>query len=144
VWKIHPSLSRDVALVAVSVRPPFPVPGGDDGFMFVVAGVAFSESREESLNMLAPFAESPCLRDALVVQHAQPTTIAERFEFAAAIHPPSRRYLVDSAWVDGPHREIIAAAKQLLTERPSGTRGHAFFDFSLPRRDAPDMAMSLR
>jgi hypothetical protein len=144
VWKIHPSLSRDVALVAVSVIPPFPVNGADQDFMFVVAGVAFSELREKSLNMLAPFAESPLLSEALVVQHAQPTTIAERFEFAAAIHPPSRRYLVDSAWVDGPQRDIIAAAKQLVTERPSGTRGHAFFDFSLPRRDAPDMAMSLR
>ena len=39
---------------------------------------------------------------------------------------------------------VIAAAKQLVAERPSGTRGHAFFDFSLPRPDAPDMAMSLR
>ena len=51
---------------------------------------------------------------------------------------------MDSAWVDGPPRDIIAAAKQLVAERPSGTRGHAFFDFSLPRPDAPDMAMSLR
>jgi hypothetical protein len=78
------------ALVAVSVIPPFPVNGADQDFMFVVAGVAFSELREESLNMFAPFAESPFLSEALVVQHAQPTTIAERFEFAAAIHPPSR------------------------------------------------------
>jgi len=29
-------------------------------------------------------------------------------------------------------------------ERPSGTRAHAFFDFSLPGCDVPDMAMSLR
>ena len=49
VWKVHPSLSPDVALVAVSVRLPFPVPGGDDGFMFVLAAVAMSASREESL-----------------------------------------------------------------------------------------------
>jgi hypothetical protein len=144
VWKVHASLSPDVALVAVSVRPPFPVPGGDDSFMFVLAAVAMSASREEALKVLAPFAESPFLRDALVVQHAQPTTIPERFEFAGAIHPPGMRYLVDSAWVEGPQRDIIAAAKQLVTERPNGTRGHAFFDFSLPRRDAPNMAMSLR
>ena len=139
VWKIHPSLSPDVALVAVSVIPPFPVPDADEGFMFVVAGVAFSASRDAALKVLAPFAESPFLGDALVVQHAQPTTIAERLEFAGAIHPPGRRYLVDSA-----PRDIIAAAKQLVAERPSGTRGHAFFDFSLPRSGVPDMAMSLR
>jgi len=54
------------------------------------------------------------------------------------------RYLVDSAWVDGPPRDIIAAAKQLVAERPSGTRGQAFLQFSLPRADAPNMAMSLR
>jgi len=144
VWKIHPSLSPEVALVAVSVVPPFPVPGADEGFMFVVAGVAFSESRDAALKVLAPFAESPFLTDALVVQHAQPTTIAERLEFAGAIHPPGRRYLVDSAWVKGPPRDVIAAAKQLVAERPSGTRGHAFFDFSLPRSSVPDMAMSLR
>jgi len=144
VWKIHPGLSSDVALVAVSVIPPFPVPGADEGFMFVVAGVALSASRNDALEALAPLAESPFLGDALVVQHAQPTTIAERFQFAGAIHPQGMRYLVDSAWVDGPPRDIIAAAKQLVAERPSGTRGHAFFDFSLPRSDAPDMAMSLR
>ena len=144
VWKMHPSLSPDVALVAVSVIPPFPVAGADEGFMFVVAGVALSASRDNALEVLAPFAKSPFLGDALVAQHAQPTTIAERFEFAGAIHPPGRRYLVDSAWVDGPPRDIIAAAKQLVAERPSGTRGHAFFDFSLPRSGVPDMAMSLR
>ncbi|HUE68669.1 MAG TPA: FAD-binding oxidoreductase, partial [Candidatus Acidoferrum sp.] len=144
VWKIHPRLSPDVALVAVSVVPPFPVPGADEGFMFVVAGVALSASRENALEVLAPLGVSPFLGDALVVQHAQPTTIADRFAFAGAIHPPGKRYLVDSAWVDGPPRDIIAAAKQLVAERPSGTRGHAFFDFSLPRSGVPDMAMSLR
>jgi FAD binding domain-containing protein len=144
LWKIHPILSPDVALVAVSVIPPFPVPGGDDGFMFVVAGVALSASREDALEVLAPLAESPFLGNALFVQHAQPTTIAERLEFAGSIHPKGMRYLVDSAWVDGPPRDIIAAAKQLVAERPSGTRGHAFFDFSLERSNAPDMAMSLR
>jgi FAD/FMN-containing dehydrogenase len=144
VWKIHPSLSPDVALVAVSVIPPFPVPGADEGFMFVVAGVALSASRDDALDVLAPLAASPFLGEALVVQHAQPTTIAERFAFAAAIHPPGKRYLVDSAWVDGPQRDIIAAAKQLVAQRPSGTRGHGFFDFSLPRVGVPDMAMSLR
>ena len=51
---------------------------------------------------------------------------------------------MDSAWVDGQPRDIIAAAKQLVTKRPSGTRGHAFFDFSLQRSGVPDMAMSLR
>ena len=102
VWKIHPHVSPDVALVAVSVIPPFPVPGGDDGFMFVVAGVALSASREDALEVLGPFAESPFLSDALFVQHAQPTTIAERLDFAGAIHAQGMRYLVDSAWVDGP------------------------------------------
>ena len=144
VWKIHHSLSPNVALVAVSVIPPFRVPGTDESFMFIVAGVALSASRDDALEVLAPLAESPFVGDALFVQHAQPTTIAERFEFADAIHPPGRRYLVDSAWVDGPRRDIIAAAKHLVAERPSGTRGHAFFDFSLPPTDAPDMAMSLR
>jgi FAD binding domain len=144
VWKIHPNLSPNVALVAVSVIPPFPVPGAGEGFMFIVAGVALSASRDEALEALAPLADSPFLGDALFVQHAQPTTVAERLAFAGAIHPAGKRYLVDSAWVDGPHRDIIAAAKQLVAERPSGTRGHAFFDFSLPRSGAPDMAMSLR
>jgi hypothetical protein len=144
VWKIHHSLSPNVALVAVSVIPPFPVPSAVEGFMLVVSGVALSASRNYALEVLAPLSESPFVGDALFVQHAQPTTIAERFEFAGAIHPPGRRYLVDSAWVDGPPRDIIAAAKQLVAERPSGTRGHAFFDFSLPSIDAQDMAMSLR
>jgi hypothetical protein len=118
--KIHRSLSPDVALVAISVVPPFPVPGADEGFMFVAAGVALSGSRNGALEMLAPLAKSPFLGDALVVQHAQPTTIAARLEFAGAIHPSGRRYLVDSAWVEGPPRDIIAAAKQLVAERNTG------------------------
>jgi hypothetical protein len=31
LWEIHPSVSPDVALAVVSVIPPFPVPGGNDG-----------------------------------------------------------------------------------------------------------------
>jgi len=144
MWEIQPNLSPDVHLAVVSVIPPFPVPGADDGFQFVVAARSLSASREEALAALAPLAESPVLDDALLVQHAEPTTLADQLEFGGSVHPEGMRYLVDSAWVDGPPRDIIAAAKQVLTERPSGTRGHAFFDFSLPRGDAPDMAMSLR
>jgi hypothetical protein len=51
---------------------------------------------------------------------------------------------VDSAWLEGPPRDRIAAAKQVVIERPSGTRGHAFFNFMLPRSDAPDVAMAQR
>jgi glyoxylase-like metal-dependent hydrolase (beta-lactamase superfamily II) len=118
VWKIHRSLSPDVALVAVSVVPPFPVPGAVEGFMFVVAGVALSASPYDALEVLAPLAKSPFLGGALVVQHAQPTTIAQRLQFAGAIHPLGRRYLVDSAWVEGPPRDIIAAAKKSAPGKP--------------------------
>jgi FAD/FMN-containing dehydrogenase len=143
-WGLHHRMSPDVALVPLAVIPPFPVPGGSDGFTFTIGALALSASRDQALEVLAPLAESPFIDDALVVQHAQPITVAERLEFAAAIHPHGMRYLVDSAWLDGPPRDCIAAAKQVVTERPSGTRGHAFFDFALPRNDAPDMAMSLR
>lgn len=144
IWEIHPSLSPDIHLAAVSVIPPFPVPGADDGFQFLVDALALSPSREEALAALAQLAESPVLDAALVVQHAEPMTPAAQLDFAGSIHPAGKRYLVDSAWVDGTPRDIIAAAEKVVTERPRGSRGHAFFDFSLPRADAPDMAMSLR
>jgi FAD/FMN-containing dehydrogenase len=132
-WGLHHTLPPDVALVPIAVIPP-----GSDEFMFIVRATALSESRDHALEVLAPLAESPFLHDALVVRHAQPTTIAAGFEFADAIQPHGMRYLADSAWLDGPPRDCIAAAKQLVTERPSGTRGHAFFNFMLPRSDAPD------
>jgi hypothetical protein len=138
-WGLHHTLPPDVALVPIVMIQP-----GSGEFRFVVRATALSMSREHALELLAPLAESPFLDDALVVQHAQPTTIAKGFEFADAIQPHGMRYLVDSAWLEGPPRDCIAAAKQLVTERPSGTAGHAFFNFMLPRSDAPDMAMSLR
>ena len=138
-WGLHHTLPPDVGLVPIAVIPP-----GSDEFMFIVRATALSASRDHALEVLAPLAESPFLDDALVVRHAQPTTIAAGFEFADAIQPHGMRYLVDSAWLDGPPRDCVAAAKQLVTERPSGARGHAFFNFMLPRSDAPDMAMSLR
>jgi FAD/FMN-containing dehydrogenase len=138
-WGLHHTLPSDVALVPIAVTPP----GGDE-FMFVVRATALSMSREHALEALAPVAESPFLDDGVTVQHAQPTTIAKGFEFADAIQPHGMRYLVDSAWLEGQPRDCVAAAKQLVVERPSGTKGHAFFNFMLPRSDAPDMAMSLR
>jgi hypothetical protein len=99
------------------VIPPFQVPGGNDGFKFVVSALALSPSWDDALAALAPLAQSPVLGDALVAQHAQPTTFAERLEFGGSIHPVGMRYLVDSAWVDGPPGDIVAATKQLVAER---------------------------
>jgi PPOX class F420-dependent enzyme/OxyR family protein len=145
VLDIHPHISPDVGLTPIAVVPPFPVPGADKGgLVFVVLGLAHSASRDEALEVLAPLAQSPFLSDALMVQHAKPTTIPERLEFGGSVHPEGMRYLVDSAWVDATPQEIVAASKQLLTERPNDTRGHVIFDLSLPRDDVPDMAMSLR
>jgi hypothetical protein len=138
-WELNHSMSPDVGFSPIAVIPP-----GSDEFMFIIRGTALSASRDHALEVLAPLSESPFLDDALVVQHAQPTTIAKGFEFADAIQPHGMRYRVDSAWLEGPPRDCVAAAKQLVTERPSGTRGHAFFNFALPRNHAPDMAMSLR
>jgi hypothetical protein len=126
------------------IYPLSSTPSSSSGLGNFIRGTALSASRDHALEVLAPLAESPFLDDALVVQHAQPTTIAKGFEFADAIQPHGMRYRVDSAWLEGPPRDCIAAAKHLVTERPSGTRGHAFFNFALPRNHAPDMAMSLR
>jgi len=121
VWKIHPSLSPEVALVAVSVVPPFPVPGADEGFMFVVAGVAFSESRDAALKVLAPFAESPFLTDALVVQHAQPTTIAERLEFAG----PFTHQAGATSWIRrGSRARHATSSPRPNNSWPSGRAAH--------------------
>jgi FAD/FMN-containing dehydrogenase len=138
-WELNHSMSPDVGFSPIAVIPP-----GMDEFVFIVRGTALSATRDHALDVLAPLAESPFLDDALVVQHAQPTTIARGFEFADAIQPHGMRYRVDSAWLDGPPGDCVAAAKRLVTERPSGARGHAFFNFALPRNHAPDMAMSLR
>jgi FAD/FMN-containing dehydrogenase len=62
VWKIHHSLSPNVALVAVSVIPPFPVPGTDEGFMFIVAGVALS-SRAHRCNRFKEIPRRRACRD---------------------------------------------------------------------------------
>jgi FAD/FMN-containing dehydrogenase len=144
VLDINPHISSDVGLTPIAVAPPFPVPGADGGPVFVVLGLAHSATREEAIDVLAPLAQSPLLGEALVVQHAQPTTIRERLEFGGSLHPEGMRYIVESAWVDAPPRDIIVASSQLLTERPQGSRGHVIFDLSLPRNDVPDMAMSMR
>jgi len=134
----------DVQLYAMSMIPPFPVPGHDGGFAFVTWGMAFCDTPEESAAALAPLEECPYIDQALMISGPQPTVMSEQYEFVKEIHPEPMRYRVDSAWVSGPSAEIVTSVEDLVAHRPAGAAaGHTFFQFSLPHPDAREMAMFL-
>lgn len=135
-------ISPSVHLVAVSLNPQFEIPGHSDGYVFAVWGLAFCDTEEDAEAALAPLMESPCLEHALIVNHAQPTTMEDEYNFVDVTHPKGFRYRVESAWVEGPYDEIAAAARTLVMDRPSNEPGHTFFQYTLPH-DGPDQAMSL-
>ncbi len=69
-----------------------------------------------------------------------PTNIEEQLAFIDLGHPPGLRYRVDSACVEGPLDQVIAAARMLVEERPNDELGYTFFLFMLPREGHGDVA----
>lgn len=141
--EVQANIPDSVHLLCMSANPPVPVPNHEGGYIFAVLGVALCNTPEESSEALALLRECPFIDEALTVSDAQPTTIEEQHAFVDASHPPGLRYRVDSAWVEGPYAEIVAATQTLVVDRPNERAGHTFFWFTLPR-ETPDMAMTLQ
>jgi hypothetical protein len=120
-----------VHLVALATRPPFPVTGAKP--VFVVWGVAFCDTEEESRAALRVLDDCPALGAALLTLPPYPTTLADEYAFAESGHPPGLLYHVDSAWVTGTGAEIAAAGRALVLDRPAEDRGYAFFWFNRAR-----------
>jgi FAD/FMN-containing dehydrogenase len=136
-------LHKDIDLLGMSINPEFELPGHTEGFVFVVSAVAFTDTAEAARAMLAPLEDNPYLSQALLVEPPAPTTLDNEYAFVDQVHPAGFRYRVESAWVEGPHREIAEAVHALVKERPIKEPGYTFFQYALPL-DGPDMAMSLR
>jgi FAD/FMN-containing dehydrogenase len=129
-----------VHLVALATKPPFPVAGAGAGCVFVVWGVAFCDTPEESQAALRPLEECPVR--SLMTLPPYPTTLDDEYAFAQSGHPPALRYHVDSAWVTGSGEEIAAVSRTLVLDRQATDRGYTFFWFNRPTPSA-DMAASL-
>jgi hypothetical protein len=138
------SIADTVHLVAISSVPQFPIPGHRDGdLLFTVWAVAFCDTEEASAAALAPLTDGPYASRALFAAPPHRTTLQAEYGFVDSSHPSGYRYRVDSAWVDGPPAEIVAASSRLVLERPRNEPGHTFFQYALPH-DGPDIAMSMK
>ena len=137
-------VAETVHLNATIIVPPFPVPGHAEGEpVIAVWAVAFCETPEEAADALAPLATNPYIDTALLDTGAHPTTLDAEHAFVDSGHPAGLRYQVDSAWVEGPTADVLAASRALALTRPPGDQGYTFFQFTFPR-SAPDMAVSLQ
>ena len=133
-----------VHLNASILPPPFPVPGHVEGEpVIAVWAVAFCETPEEAADALAALVGNPFIGTALMDTGPHPTTLDAEHAFVDSGHPAGLRYQVDSAWVQGPTTDIVAASRKLALTRPQGDRGYTFFQFTFPRSQ-PDMALSLQ
>lgn len=136
--------SDQVYFNALSVRSPVPIEGHDGGLVFILWGVAFCDTFEESQLALSAFDACPYLGEALLVTEPTSTTMPEQYELVDRMHPAGYHYRVDSAWVEGPDDDIIDAVEPLMTERLDGDIGYTFLIWTLPRSNEPDMAAKLR
>jgi hypothetical protein len=137
VYSMHERVSPDVEIVCVSVTPP------EGQRVFVVSALALTDSPASSRSALAPFALSPLLDRALLVEHAVETTLATQKAEQAIANPEHARYRVDNAWVAGAPAAVIPAIAPLFTDLPTPASFTIWFSMA-PLRELPDMAFSLQ
>ncbi|WP_051740417.1 FAD-binding oxidoreductase [Streptomyces xylophagus] len=83
-----------------------------------VTATAFCETDE---NLLAPLEDAPFRERAIRAVVAQPTDMAELYDYADKMTPPGMRWALDGIWADGPVEKILDAARPLFDSIPDTT-----------------------
>lgn len=83
-----------------------------------VTATAFCETDE---NLLAPLEDAPFRQRAIRAVVAQPTDMAELYDYADKMTPPGMRWALDGIWADGPVEKILDAARPLFDSIPDTT-----------------------
>jgi FAD/FMN-containing dehydrogenase len=138
MYRIHADISPDVEIVCVSMTDE---QSGER--VFLVSGVALTETAEQAASALAPFETCPLLDRALFAQAAAESSLAEQKESQVRQNPPHARYLVDNAWVDGDPADIIDAIEPLFRDLPTPGAFTIWFSMA-PLRELADMAFSMQ
>jgi FAD binding domain len=138
MYSVHASISPDVEIVCVSMTDE-----GSGERVFLVSGVALTDTAEQATLALAPFETNPILPKALFAQSAVPSSMAEQKSSQVRQNPPGARYTVDNAWVDGDPAAIIQSIEPLFRDLPTPASFTIWFSMA-PLRDLPDMAFSLQ
>jgi hypothetical protein len=138
VYSVHADISPDVEIVCVSTTDEH---SGER--VFVVSGIALTDTAEQAAAALTRFESNPVLPGALFAQSAAESSLAEQKRSQVQANPPGARYVVDNAWVDGDPSDIIDAIEPLFRDLPTPGAFTIWFSMA-PLRELPDMAFSLQ
>lgn len=143
LYSVHEAVSPDVEIVAVSVTPP---PGPDGALparVFVVTGVALTDTPEQGRAALEPLTTCPVIDQALERIDARTSSMAEQKAEQERNNPREARYVVDNAWIDGDVAESVKLLRPLFTDLKDESAFTIWFSMG-PLRDLPDMAFSMQ
>ena len=141
MYQVEPTISPDVEIVCVSLCPPS-VNGAPRKRVYVVTGLALSESEEAARAALAPLQTCPLI-DRAFENVVTESSMAEQRAGQVQMNPENWRYYADNVWVDGKTDEIIAALTPVFTTSPEPDAFTIWFGNGL-MRELPDMAFSLQ
>ena len=141
MYAVEPTISPDVEIVCVSLCPPS-VDGEPRKRVFVVTGVALTDSAEAAQHALAPLQTCPII-DRAFENIVTESSLAEQRESQIQMNPENWRYYADNAWVDGSTDDIVAALTPVFTTSPEPDAFTIWFGNGL-MRELPDMAFSLQ
>jgi FAD/FMN-containing dehydrogenase len=138
LYSVHAEISPDVEIVCVSLTDE---QSGER--VFLVSGVALTQTAQQAREALAPFESNPMLGHALFAQSATESSMNEQKASQARQNPPHARYTVDNAWVSGDAHTIIDAIEPLFRDLPTPGAFTIWFSMA-PLRELPDMAFSMQ
>jgi FAD/FMN-containing dehydrogenase len=138
MYGVHADISPDVEIVCVSTTDEH---SGER--VFLVSGVALTDTADEAAAALAPFETNPVLPRALFAQAAAESSMAVQKASQVLANPPHARYVVDNVWIDGEPADIIEAIEPLFRDLPTPGAFTIWFSMA-PLRELPDMAFSMQ
>ena len=141
MYQVEPTISPDVEIVCVSLCPPS-VNGEPRQRVYVVTGVALSDSVEAAQEALAPLQTCPII-DRAFENKVYESSLAQQREDQLRMNPENWRYYADNVWVDGEADKIIDALTPVFTTSPEPDAFTIWFGNGL-MRELPDMAFSLQ
>jgi hypothetical protein len=141
MYQVEPTISPDVEIVCVSLCPPS-VNGQPRQRVYVVTGVALTDSVEAGIEALAPLQTCPII-DRAFENIVQESSMAQQREGQLRMNPENWRYYADNVWVDGETDDIIEALTPVFTTSPEPDAFTIWFGNGL-MRELPDMAFSLQ
>jgi FAD/FMN-containing dehydrogenase len=141
MYEVEPTISPDVEIVCVSMCPPS-MNGEPRQRVYVVTGVALSETAEAAQEALAPLQTCPII-DRAFENKVYESSLAEQREDQLRMNPENWRYYADNAWIDGDVEDVIEALTPVFSTAPEPDSFTIWFGNGL-MRELPDMAFSLQ